>query len=341
MVGFQNLNLSKVIQNMDLNGKSILVTGGTGSFGQRCCLTLVRSYDLERLIIFSRDEEKQFEMMAKLNGDNLSYVIGDVRDRPRLLEAAEDVHVIIHAAALKQVPQAEYNPYEYVKTNVMGTQNVIEVACETGVERVITTSTDKAVNPLNHYGATKLCADKLFIAANYSRSKRKIKFACVRMGNLIGSRGSVIPIIRKMSESGKMTITDPRMTRFWLTLDQAVGFVLARIQDMRGGEVFVPLTHTMKLTDLVEAVAPGCKVEVSGIRSGEKLDEILISKHEARQTVRFKDYLVVLPGYADVAEYAATTGSTLVEEDFEYSSTDSSLEMSIEQMRKILQKEGI
>ena len=341
MVGFQNLNLSKVIQDMDLNGKSILVTGGTGSFGQRCCLTLARSYDLERLIIFSRDEEKQFEMMAKLNGDNLSYVIGDVRDRPRLLEAAEGVHVIIHAAALKQVPQAEYNPYEYVKTNIMGTQNVIEVACETGVERVITTSTDKAVNPLNHYGATKLCADKLFIAANYSRSKRKIKFACVRMGNLIGSRGSVIPIIRKMSESGKMTITDPRMTRFWLTLDQAVGFVLARILDMRGGEVFVPLTHTMKLTDLVEAVAPGCKVEVSGIRSGEKLDEILISKHEARQTVRFKDYLVVLPGYADVAEYAATTGSTLVEEDFEYSSTDSSLEMSIEQMRQILEKEGI
>ena len=341
MVGVQNLNLSKVIQNMDLNGKSILVTGGTGSFGQRCCLTLARRYDLERLIIFSRDEEKQFEMMARFNGDNLSYVIGDVRDRRRLLEAAEGVHVIIHAAALKQVPQAEYNPYEYVKTNIMGTQNVIEVACETGVERVITTSTDKAVNPLNHYGATKLCADKLFIAANYSRSKRKIKFACVRMGNLIGSRGSVIPIIRKMSESGKVTVTDPRMNRFWLTLDKAVDFVLARVQDMQGGEVFVPLTPTMKLTDLVEAVAPGCKLKVSGIRSGEKLDEILISKHEARQTVRFKDYFAVLPDYADVAEYAASTGSTPVEEDFEYSSTDFSLEMGIEQMRKILQKEGI
>lgn len=326
---------------MDLNGKSILVTGGTGSFGQRCCLTLARRYDLERLIIFSRDEEKQFEMMAKFNGDKLSYVIGDVRDRPRLLEAAEGVQVIIHAAALKQVPQAEYNPYEYVKTNIMGTQNVIEVACQTGVERVITTSTDKAVNPLNHYGATKLCADKLFIAANYSRSKRKIKFACVRMGNLIGSRGSVIPIIKKMSESGKVTVTDPRMTRFWLTLDHAVDFVLARVQDMQGGEVLVPLTPTMKLTDLVEAVAPGCKVEISGIRPGEKLDEILISKQEARQTVRFKDHFVVLPDYADVSEYIASTGSTPVEGDFEYSSTDSSLGMSIEQMREILRKEGI
>jgi UDP-N-acetylglucosamine 4,6-dehydratase len=326
---------------MDLNGKTILVTGGTGSFGQRCCQFLYQRYKLKKLIVFSRDETKQFEMMSRFNNGKVRFVIGDVRDRRRLLEASHGVEVIIHAAALKQVPQAEYNPFEYVKTNVLGTQNVIEVACEAGVDRVIITSTDKAVNPLNHYGATKLCADKLFIAANYNMSELHTRFACVRMGNLIGSRGSVIPIIRKMSKSGKVTITDPRMSRFWLTLDQAVDFVLARLQDMRGGEVFVPRTPVMNLTELIEAVAPGCQVEITGIRPGEKIDEILISRHEARQTVAFGDYYAVLPDYADIKEYISSTGGKPVGEGFEYTSTETACRMSIEEMRKILEKEGI
>ncbi|HUU27803.1 MAG TPA: UDP-N-acetylglucosamine 4,6-dehydratase (inverting) [archaeon] len=326
---------------MDLNGKTILVTGGTGSFGQRCCQALYRRYDLKKLIIFSRDESKQFKMMSHFNNGRVRFVIGDVRDGRRLLEAAHGVDAIIHAAALKQVPQAEYNPFEYVKTNILGTQNVIEVACEAGVDRVITTSTDKAVNPLNHYGATKLCADKLFIAANYYMSEYNIRFACVRMGNLIGSRGSVIPVIREMSKSGKVTITDPRMSRFWLTLDQSVDFVLARLQDMQGGEIFVPRTPTMKLTELLETVAPGCEVEVTGIRPGEKIDEILISRHEARQTVKFKDYYVVLPDYTNVVEYARKTGSEPVADDFEYTSNDDSYPLKKEEMQRILEREKI
>jgi len=326
---------------MDLNDKTILVTGGTGSFGQRCCQFLYQRYKLKKLIIFSRDETKQFEMMSRFNNGRVRFVIGDVRDRRRLLEASHGVEAIIHAAALKQVPQAEYNPFEYVKTNILGTQNVIEVACETGVKRVITTSTDKAVNPLNHYGATKLCADKLFISANYYMSGKNILFSCVRMGNLIGSRGSVIPIFRQMSRSGKITITDPRMTRFWLTLDQAVEFVLARLMDMRGGEIFVPSTPTMKLTDLIKAISPDCLIEVTGVRPGEKIDEILISKQEARQTVRLGDYFAVLPDYADINKYLADTGGSQVEEGFEYTSIDPRYALSINQMRKILAQEGL
>jgi len=324
---------------MYFNGKSILVTGGTGSFGQRCCDILYKRFKLKKLIIFSRDESKQFEMMPRFHHNNTRFVIGDVRDKARLLDAAEGVDLIIHAAALKQVPQAEYNPFEYVKTNIQGTQNIIEVANDAGVQRVIHTSTDKAVNPLNHYGATKLCADKLFIAANYYINK--VCFACVRMGNLIGSRGSVIPILRRMSKSGKVTITDPHMTRFWLTLDEAVDFVLDRLADMRGGEIFVPRTPTMKMIEVVEAVAPGSEVEVTGRRPGEKIDEILISRHEACQTVRFKDYYVVLPDYAEVKKYLVETGGELVEPDFEYTSVDTSNQLSIERLQKILEKEKI
>lgn len=329
------------MNRIDLDGKTILVTGGTGSFGRRCCKALLRDFSLKRLVVFSRDETKQFEMMRQLNGERVRYVIGDIRDRRRLLEAADGVDLIIHAAALKQVPQAEYNPYEYVKTNVIGTQNVIEVAREAGVSRVIATSTDKAVNPLNHYGATKLCADKLFIAANYTLSARDIRFACVRMGNLIGSRGSVIPIIRQMSRSGTVTVTDPRMTRFWYDLDEAVAFVIERLRDMRGGEVFVPRTPTMRLTELVEAIAPGVRMEMIGIRPGEKIDEILVSRPEARQTVAFDDYYAVLPDYADIEEYCKASGAKPVDSDFEYTSTDSGCAMSVGQLQAILEREDI
>ncbi|MBN2290045.1 MAG: polysaccharide biosynthesis protein [Candidatus Glassbacteria bacterium] len=324
---------------MDFNGKSVLVTGGTGSFGQRCCEALYQRFKLKKLIIFSRDESKQFEMMPRFRHNRTRFMIGDVRDKARLLDAVEGVDLIIHAAALKQVPQAEYNPFEYVKTNILGTQNVIEVARAAGVSRVIHTSTDKAVNPLNHYGATKLCADKLLIAANYYLDKPR--FACVRMGNLIGSRGSVIPVLRRMSKTGKVTVTDPLMTRFWLTLDDAVDFVLARLADMRGGEVFVPLSPTMKMTEVMEAVAPGCKVEVAGRRPGEKIDEILVSRHEACQTVRFKDHFAVLPDYADVKKYLAETGAVPVGADYEYTSVDTSNRLSVGKLRKIIKREGI
>jgi len=329
------------VDRISLDGKSVLVTGGTGSFGQRCCRKLLNEFDLKRLTVFSRDETKQFEMMAQFNGGRVRYVIGDIRDRSRLLEAADGTDYIIHAAALKQVPQAEYNPFEYVKTNILGTQNVIEVAREASVKRVITTSTDKAVNPLNHYGATKLCADKLFIAANYYMSARDIRFACVRMGNLIGSRGSVIPILRRMSRSGRVTITDPRMTRFWYDLDDAVNFVIARLLDMHGGEVFVPKTPAMSLVDLVKAVAPGAEMEIVGIRPGEKLDEILVSRPEARQTVEFEGYYAVLPDYAEVERYVETTGARHVSADFEYTSTDPQHLMSVSSLRRILEREGI
>ncbi|MFC1544741.1 polysaccharide biosynthesis protein [Gemmatimonadota bacterium] len=328
-------------EHLNLNGSSVLVTGGTGSFGQRCCRVLMARYNLARLIVFSRDETKQFEMMSWLRDDKVRYVIGDVRDKARLLEVAGGVDAIIHAAALKQVPQAEYNPYEYVKTNVSGTQNVIDVAAATGVKRVIHTSTDKAVNPVNLYGATKLCADKLFISANYYKAAGGTLFACTRMGNLIGSRGSVIPIFRKMSREGKVTITDPGMTRFWLSLDDAVQFVLDRLCDMRGGEIFVPRTGTMKLTDLVEAVAPGAEIEVIGIRPGEKLDEELISSHEARQAVKFGDYFAVLPDYADAAEYADATGSKPLPAGFTYTSTNADRTISVDEMRAVLAKEGV
>jgi len=278
-------------------------------------------------------------MMARFRHNNTRFVIGDIRDKDRLLDAVEGVDLIIHAAALKQVPQAEYNPFEYVKTNILGTQNIIDVARAAGVKRVIMTSTDKAVHPLNHYGATKLCADKLFIAANYYM--KDVLFACVRMGNLIGSRGSVIPILRRMSKTGRVTITDPLMTRFWLTLDASVDFVLARLADMRGGEIFVPRSPTMKMTDVVAAVAPECEIEVIGIRPGEKIDELLVSGHEARQTLRFEDYYVVLPDYADVKKYMEETGGEPLEANYEYTSIDPGNQLSIDQLQQILEKEGI
>ena len=327
---------------MELKGKKILLTGGTGSFGQKCCQILIEEYQPKELVIFSRDESKQFDMMRKFQVPNIRFVIGDIRDRQRLLEACHGIDVIIHAAALKQVPQAEYNPFEYVKTNVIGTENVIEVARECGVRRIIATSTDKAVHPLNHYGATKLCADKLFVSANYYVNGSDIRFACVRMGNLIGSRGSVIPIFREMSKTGRVTITDKRMTRFWLTLDSAVRFVLNRLQDMQGGEIFVPDSPTMSLVDLVKAIAPGVEIEYIGIRPGEKIDEILISRHESSQAVRFPEgFFAVLPNYLDLDDYISGTGSAKLPEGYEYDSTDPHNTLSIEKMRDILDNEDI
>lgn len=283
---------------MDWSTQVVLVTGGTGSFGRRFVETLLRHQHPAKLIIFSRDELKQHEMrVLGFNDPSLRYFIGDVRDRERLRRAMQGVDVVVHTAALKQVPACEYNPIEAVATNIEGARNIIEAALDTGVKRVIALSTDKAVNPVNLYGATKLVSEKLFVQANAYRGEGPARFSCVRYGNVVGSRGSVIPLFLEQRDSGKVTITDPRMTRFWLTLDQGVRFVIDCIERMHGGEVFVPKIPSMNVRDLAAAIAPGCEIEEIGIRPGEKLHEVLISEDEARQAIELEDSFVIQPAH--------------------------------------------
>jgi len=281
-----------------LDGVSILITGGTGSFGHEFVDIMLRGHKPRKLIIFSRDELKQHEMrISGYNHSNLRFFIGDVRDRDRLRRAMGGVNVVVHAAALKQVPACEYNPIEAVATNIEGARNVIEAALDCGVERVIALSTDKAVNPINLYGATKLVAEKLFVQANAYRGEGPTRFSCVRYGNVVGSRGSVIPLFMKQRASGRVTVTDPRMTRFWLTLEQGAKFVISCLDRMHGGEVFVPKIPSMSITDLAEALAPGCEIDEIGIRPGEKVHEVLISEDEARQAIEFDDHFVIQPAH--------------------------------------------
>ncbi|MDH3813896.1 MAG: UDP-N-acetylglucosamine 4,6-dehydratase (inverting) [Acidobacteriota bacterium] len=283
---------------MDWSTKIVLVTGGTGSFGRRFVATMLRHYSPLKLIVFSRDELKQHEMRVSGYDDpRLRYFIGDVRDRERLRRAMQGVEVVVHTAALKQVPACEYNPIEAVVTNIEGGRNVIEAALDTGVKRVIALSTDKAVNPVNLYGATKLVSEKLFVQANAYRGEGPARFSCVRYGNVVGSRGSVIPLFLSQRESGKLTLTDPRMTRFWITLDQGVRFVIDCIERMHGGEVFVPKIPSMNIMDLATAIAPQCEIEEIGIRPGEKLHEVLISEDEARQAVELDDSFIIQPAH--------------------------------------------
>lgn len=282
-----------------LNNKVILITGGTGSFGKKCTEVILKNSRPRKLIIFSRDELKQFEMSQVFNsslfGCKISYYIGDVRDKQRLHRAFNGVDFVIHAAALKQVPAAEYNPCEAVKTNVMGAANVIDAAIDQRVKKVIALSTDKAVSPVNLYGATKLCAEKLFVAGNSYVGEAETRFSVVRYGNVVGSRGSVIPLFLERKKTGALPITDERMTRFWMTLEKGVHFVLSSLQEMIGGEVFVPKVPSMKIADLARAIAPDCKLEPIGIRPGEKLHESLITEDEARHTLKFEDYFVIMP----------------------------------------------
>lgn len=282
---------------MDWNDKIILLTGGTGSFGQKFTEIMLSRYRPKIIRIFSRDELKQWEMQRKFNNDSrLRFFIGDIRDRKRLEMAFEDVDIVVHAAALKHVPVCEYNPFEAIKTNVMGAQNIIEAALSHNVDKVIALSTDKAVNPVNLYGATKMCMEKLFISANsYVGPKRQTRMSCVRYGNVVGSRGSIVPLLKQQKETGTVTITDNRMTRFWLTLDQAVALVLKALDNMRGGEVFIPKIPSMRIPDLVAALAPECAVNHIGIRPGEKLHECLITEDEARHATEFDDHFVVEP----------------------------------------------
>lgn len=282
---------------MNWHNKIILLTGGTGSFGQKFTEIMLKKHKPKVVRIYSRDELKQWEMANKF-GENkyIRFFIGDIRDGDRLHRAMEGVDIVVHAAALKQVPACEYNPFEAVRTNIIGGQNIINAALDHNVEKVIAISTDKAVNPVNLYGATKMCMEKLFVAANHYRGNiNKTKMACARYGNVVGSRGSVIPVFKKQKATGVLTITEKRMTRFWLTLEQGMEFVISCIEKMQGGEIFVPKIPSMKITDLAKAIDPKCKLKVTGIRPGEKIHECLLTEDEARHSLEYKDYFVILP----------------------------------------------
>lgn len=284
---------------MNWSEQVVLVTGGTGSFGKKFVDLMLREYHPQKLIIFSRDELKQHDMRTSgFDHPSLRYFIGDVRDPQRLQRALSGVSVVIHAAALKQVPACEYNPFEAIQTNIMGGRNVIDAAIDKGVHRVLAVSTDKAVNPINLYGATKLCAEKMFVQANAYAGAQDTRFSCARYGNVVGSRGSVIPVFQEQRKRGKVTVTDARMTRFWLTLEQGVRFVVNCVEQMHGGEIFVPKIPSMKLVDMAEAIAPGCEVEFVGIRPGEKLHEVLVSEDEARNALELPDMYVIQPSHS-------------------------------------------
>ena len=309
----------------EIDGKVILITGGTGSFGKHFTARVLRDYSPKKIIIYSRDEFKQFEMAQKFTDPRVRFFIGDVRDRDRLEIAMRDVDVLIHAAAMKHVPIAEYNPMECVKTNIDGAQNVVHASLRTHVKKVVALSTDKASNPINLYGATKLASDKIFIASNNLSGAHGARFCVVRYGNVVGSRGSVIPFFRKLIDKGaeKLPITDPRMTRFWITLDQGVEFVLTSLVMMQGGELFVPKIASMRITDLATTMAPGLPHDVVGVRPGEKLHEVMITEDDARCCYDLGDRYAILP--APNAEVAATYGGgTSVAPDFRYASDSNS-----------------
>ena len=322
------------------DGKTVLITGGTGSFGRACVTTLLEKHDVKAIRIFSRDELKQWEMRREF-GDHrkLRFFIGDVRDFQRVKRATEGVDIIIHAAALKQVPACEYNPMEAIKTNVDGAMNVINAALDNNIPRVIALSTDKAASPVNLYGATKLCSDRLFIQSNAYRGKeRKTMFSVVRYGNVMGSRGSVIPLFKKQMEKGELTITDDRMTRFWITLPQAVDFVLTSLEVMQGGEMFVPKIPTMSILDLAKTIAPDATCRIVGIRPGEKLHECLITNEEGRIAYEMKDRFIVLsPSLVDVKnDMTKYKGAKKLKEGFEYHSHTNEHFLTKEQMKKLL-----
>lgn len=331
-----------------LNGKSILVTGGTGSFGKRFVSTVLERYRPERVVVYSRDELKQFEMAHspdfREHDATIRYFIGDIRDLPRLTMAMEGVDVVVHAAALKQVPAAEYNPFEAIKTNVIGGQNVIDACLSRGVTRVIALSTDKAAAPINLYGATKLCSDKLFVAANNFRGKHDIRFSVVRYGNVMGSRGSVIPFFLARQKTGVLPITDPRMTRFSITLQQGVDFVLSCLERMWGGELFVPKIPSYRILDVAEAITPGCQPDIIGIRPGEKLHEEMITDTDALNTVEFDDYYVITPSTPlwDVKDFqsrAHPNPGRSVADDFRYNSGTNDHFLSVEEIRHLIETE--
>ncbi|UTW60651.1 UDP-N-acetylglucosamine 4,6-dehydratase (inverting) [bacterium SCSIO 12741] len=327
---------------MDLKDKSILITGGTGSLGKCLVDMLLERYpDLGRLIIFSRDELKQFEMAQRYPMDKypqMRYFLGDIRDRDRLIRAFQGVDYVIHAAALKQVPAAEYNPMEFVKTNVLGAENIIEAALSTNVKRIVALSTDKAAAPINLYGATKLASDKLFVAANNIRGWRDLRFSVVRYGNVMGSRGSVIPFFLKKRAEGVLPITDPEMTRFNITLQEGAELVLYALEEAWGGEIFVPKIPSFRITDLAQAIGPECEHPVVGIRPGEKIHEEMITPSDSYTTVDLGKYYAILPTLTnwDIKEYQEATQYKEVEKGFTYNSGTNDEWLTVEQLREMI-----
>jgi len=322
---------------MDWKNQVVLITGGTGSFGKKFIEIMLKDYQPKKLIIFSRDELKQYEMQAAgFNHPSLRYFIGDVRDRERLVRAMHGVDIVVHAAALKQVPACEYNPMEAVKTNIIGTSNVLEAALDAGVKKVLALSTDKAVSPANLYGGTKLVAEKLVIQSNAYAAGSATRYSCVRYGNVVGSRGSVVPLFLKQRTSGKITITDDRMTRFWLSLEQGVRFVISCIEQMEGGEVFVPKIPSMNIADLARAIAPNAKIDIIGIRPGEKLHEVMISEDESRHTVELEKMFVVQPAEAFWFGYSWQSRGKLLKDGFRYSSDNNTDWLDLEGIKKYI-----
>ena len=325
------------------DGKVILITGGTGSFGRKMVQALLTQYQPQKIIVYSRDELKQYEMAQSFNFPEMRYFIGDVRDRDRLRLATRGVDYIVHAAALKHVPIAEYNPMECIKTNIHGASNVIDVALESDVQKVIALSTDKAANPINLYGATKLVSDKLFVAANNIAGNHPTRFSVVRYGNVVGSRGSVVPFFQKLVREGalEIPITDVRMTRFWITLQQGVDFVLKSFARMQGGEIFVPKIPSMKIVDLAKAIAPGIPRQVIGIRPGEKLHEVMCPADDYHLTLEFPDHYVICPAIqftrqVDFTQNASGETGKSVSENFQYSSDQNSIWLTINQLLEMV-----
>jgi UDP-N-acetylglucosamine 4,6-dehydratase len=324
-----------------LNGSSILVTGATGSFGKAFLRYALDNLGPQRIVVFSRDELKQYEVRQMFGDDpRLRFFIGDIRDLPRLERAMHGVDYVVHAAALKQVDTAEYNPSEYVATNINGSQNVIDAAINLGVKKVVALSTDKASSPINLYGATKLVADKLFIAGNHYAATHPTRLSVVRYGNVMGSRGSVVPLFRRLAAEGKsLPVTDKRMTRFWITLDAAVQFVVESFDVMQGGELFVPRIPSMRILDLIEAVAPSAATHEMGMRPGEKLHEEMIAADDSRRTLRFPDRYVVQPVVASWG-YQTPTGGEAVADGFNYRSDNNDLWLGVEEMRALLEEKN-
>lgn len=319
-----------------LKGKTILVTGGTGSFGKKFIKEILQQ-EVKKVIVFSRDELKQYEMAQEFTDERMRFFIGDVRDKDRLYRAFDGVNIVIHAAALKHVAACEYNPFEAVKTNINGAQNIIEAAIDRNVEKVIALSTDKAASPVNLYGATKLASDKLFVAANSYVGDKLTKFSVVRYGNVVGSRGSVVPFFKRIKDTGNIPITDVRMTRFWITLDQGVQFVLDSLERMHGGEIFVPKIPSMTVTDLAEAIAPNCEIDIIGIRPGEKLHEAMIMEDDARHTKEYDSYFVIQPEFPWWTEELCADGRALPD-NFKYTSDSNTEWLSINELRELTEE---
>lgn len=328
------------------DGQTILITGGTGSFGKQYTETLISRYKPKKIIIFSRDELKQYEMQQVYNDPCMRYFIGDVRDRERLMQACKGVDYIIHAAAMKHVPAAEYNPTECIRTNIDGAENVIRCAIDNGVKKVIALSTDKAANPVNLYGATKLCSDKLFVAANNMVGGEVPRFAVVRYGNVVGSRGSVVPFFRKLLAEGatSLPITDLNMTRFWITLQQGVDFVIKNFSRMKGGEIFVPKIPSVTMTDLAQAISPGIAMEEIGIRPGEKLHEKMCPRDDSYRTIEFDDHYVIAPSiafYDGIVNYLSNNlgeEGKSVKQGFSYDSGTNQWFLSVEETKQLLKE---